>query len=416
MKHFLLSGSSIFILFISFLFSSCSKSDTSPKHSTTSLSITSISQNTGPFNTSIIIYGVGFSSTISNDRAFINGKAATITAASVTQLTVNIPLGAGTGDVSVSVNNSTAVSGPLFTYQLSAVVTTIAGSQTSGSTNGVGTAATFEALWGIVMDASNNLYVSDGLLIRKITPDSTVSTFAGNSLTFVNPASLAIDATGNIYVADVRSIRKVTPTGVVTTVAGSNYFNNSEFLGIVLDASGNIYASDIQNNVILKITPSGTSSIFAGSGIAGSANGTGTLASFNQPDGLGIDAAGNIYSADEGSNLIRKITPAGVVTTVAGNGTQGDADGSAGTSSFSSPTGVAVDATGNLYIGDFGNNKIRKITPDGTVSTLAGSGVLGYSDGVGTAATFVSPNDLCIDKSGNIYVANGRDVRKITME
>ena len=342
-----------------------------------------------------------------------------------------VPLGAGTGKVTISVNNGAAIQGPVFTYQLSAVVTTFAGSGNAGSADGIGTAASFYAPWGLAFDASGNLYVSDAVsnLLRKITPDGTVSFVAGNSTgtggdgkgadaSFVYPTSLATDHLGNVYVADVSSIRKVTPDGTVTTVPGSQYNNGSttDFTGIVLDAAGNIYASDLAHNIILEIKPDGTSGVFAGSGAKSSTDGKGTAASFNQPVGLAIDASGNIFVADQGSDEIRKVAPDGTVITIAGNGSKGAVNATGTNASFFNPAGVAVDATGNLYIGDSGNYLIRKITPDGSASTLAGSGTAGALDGLGTAASFYGPQGLAIDASGNIFVADGRVIRKITFQ
>jgi IPT/TIG domain len=308
-----------FILLSIVFLGACSKSGSNnpkPQSNTPVLAINSLSVTSGGYTTSVIITGTVFSSTIANDHVFFNGKAATITAATTTQLTATVPLGAGTGNVTVSVNNGAAVTGPVFTYQLSAVVTTFAG--VAGFTDGKGTAATFTGPWGVAFDPSGNLFVTDGFLLRKITPDGTVSFFAGNAsgngpqkdgkgagAAFDYPTSIASDAAGNLYIADNQSIQKVTPDGTVTTVPGS-YFSSAEFTGIVLDASGNIYASDSQDNAIIKINTNGTSSTFAGNGTKSSVDGIGTAAVFGNPEDLVLDAAGNIYVAD--GSTIRKIT------------------------------------------------------------------------------------------------------------
>jgi sugar lactone lactonase YvrE len=176
------------------------------------------------------------------------------------------------------------------------------------------------------------------------------------------------------------------------------------------------YASDVQNNVIVEIKTDGTASVFAGSGAKSSVDGKGVAASFANPVGLAIDASGNLFVVDEYSNEIRKITPDGTVTTIAGNGSKGAQDGKGSAATFNDPTGVVVDASGNLYIGDFNNATIRKITPNGTVTTIAGNGKNGLVDGVGTASQFLAPQDLVIDSSGNIYVADGLAVRKIVFQ
>ena len=156
---------------------------------------------------------------------------------------------------------------------------------------------------------------------------------------------------------------------------------------------------------------------FAGSGEDGYAEGTGTAAKFRQPHGVAVDSKGNVYVADRGDHRIRKISPAGVVTTFAGSGTAGYADASTGTEAqFNNPSGVAVDSGGNVYVGELNNHRIRKITPAGKVTTLAGSGTEGYADGTGTAAKFNQPVGVAVDGAGNIYVADwkNRRIRKIT--
>jgi secreted PhoX family phosphatase len=147
--------------------------------------------------------------------------------------------------------------------------------------------------------------------------------------------------------------------------------------GVAIDAAGNIYISEAGNYDVRKVTPDGVVSTFAGNPTGGFANGTGTAASFSSIQGIAIDAAGNLYVADSGNQAIRKITPDGVVTTIAGTGVMGADNGPVATATFDGPAGIAVDAAGNLYIADFGNKMIRKITPGGTVSTLAGSGATG---------------------------------------
>jgi hypothetical protein len=252
MKRFILIYPITAFLLIS-LISSCSKSNPKPQNNTPALAVSSLSVTSGPYNTSVIITGTGFSATQADNRVFFNNKAATVTAATTTQLTATVPLGAGTGNITVSVKNGTPVTGPVFTYQLSAIVTTVAGSAQSGSTEGKGSAASFTGLWGIALDPSGNLFVTDYEMLRKITSDGTVSFVAGNSSlspgkdgqgaasSFEQPSSVVSDASGNLYVADIQAIRKVTPAGIVTTVAGSRYNNGlADFTGVVLDAAGNI--------------------------------------------------------------------------------------------------------------------------------------------------------------------------------
>ena len=210
---------------------------------------------------------------------------------------------------------------------------------------------------------------------------------------------------------------------MVSTLAGSDYgfadgtgaaaqFSNPS--GVAVDASGMVYVADQANNRIRKITPAGVVSTLAGSSY-GFANGTGTAAQFADPLSVAVDAAGMVYVADSGNNRIRKITPAGVVSTLAGSG-YGFANGTGTAAQFANPFGVAVDATGTVYVADMYNHRIRKITPAGVVSTLAGSGVDGFANGTGTAAQFAFPRGVAVDAAGTVYVADGNNnrIRKIT--
>jgi len=311
------------------------------------------------------------------------------------------------------------------------VVSTLAGSGSPGSANGMATAASFYHPFGVATDASGNLYVADcnNNLIRKISPLGAVTTLAGSgayistdgtgtAASFYGPVGVATDALGNVYVADYNGlvIRKISTTGVVTTLAGSgapgsangngraaSFFCPS---GVATDASGNIYVADNNNNLIRKISPSGVVTTLAGSGAAGSANGIGIAASFNQPGSVSTDASGNVYVADANNNQIRKITPAGVVTTLAGSGAAGSVNTTFTSASFNNPTGVATDAPGNVYVADAGNNLIRKVSPAGVVSTLAGSGTQGSINGQGPTASFYQPTGVATDASGNVYVAD----------
>jgi sugar lactone lactonase YvrE len=191
---------------------------------------------------------------------------------------------------------------------------------------------------------------------------------------------------------------------------------------VAVDANGTVYVADSSNNRIVKITAAGEFSILAGSGSPGSADGVAANASFNTPSGIAVDANGDIYVADSANDNIRKITPAGVVTTLAGAGPDvvanrsGWIDGAALDARFRYPSSVAVDLNGNVFVSDIDNNRIRKITPGGIVSTLAGQDSIGYTDGTGSAASFGSIWDIAVDSSGNVYAAEYRYnlIRKIT--
>ena len=326
-------------------------------------------------------------------------------------------------------NNSDDDGNPPPAQQSSVTVSTLAGNGSAGTNDGVGSAAGFLHPCGITVNASGILYVLDYGGIRKVTPAGAVTTFVNNSSSIGLNSSygIAADASGNLYVANTNyhRINKVTPTGTVTTFAGSGTAGNTDGTGtaarftfpygIVTDKSGNLYVADTGNGLIRKVTSTGAVSTFAGS-TAGYADGTGTAAKFNAPKGIAIDASNNLYVTD--NNRIRKITSTGVVTTLAGDGTQSYADGKGSAAKFNDPEGVAVDASGNLYVADYGNNCIRKVTSAGAVTTLAGmintygaaegSGgcIPGYADGAGNVAMFFSPQGIAIDASGNLYVTD----------
>jgi len=319
------------------------------------------------------------------------------------------------------------------------VVSTLAGSGTAGSKDGDGDAAQFDNPRGVAVDSLGNIYVADerNNLIRKISPERVVSTFAGSGTPgsengtgrdaqFNNPSGVAVDTSGNIYVADSgnHQIRKITPGRVVSTIAGSGTEGSAngagtaaqfrEPAGVAVDTSGNIYVADARNHQIRKISPEKVVSTLAGSGTAGSVDEAGERAGFDWPTGVAVDTLGNIYVAGNIGHRIRKITPAGEVSTLAG-GAEGFADRTGTKAQFDNPKSVAVDTLGNIYVADSDNLRIRKITPEGVVSTLAGSETAGSKNGAGRAAQFNNPTGVAVDTLGNIYVAdrNNNRIRKI---
>ncbi len=327
--------------------------------------------------------------------------------------------------------------------QTSAVVSTIAGGTSPGAANGVGTAASFYFPYGVATDAAGNIYVADAFnhQIRKIGLDGTVTTLAGNgsdgnvdgpaaTARFSYPFAVATDSVGNVYVADWgnHAIRKLAPDGSVSTLAGNgtsgtadgtgNAASFSGPLGLAVDSAGTVFVADTNNNLIRKITSSGIVTTLAGSGSQGSTNGTGTVAEFRTPQGVTVDASGTVYVADTGNQQIRRITAAGVVTTLAGNGEAGIGNGAAATASFNSPTGVAIDNGGTLYVADSENHLIRRITADGQVSTLAGSGNAALTDGINAAASFNTPRSLVVGANGSLLIADGRNhsIRRIVSQ
>jgi len=324
-------------------------------------------------------------------------------------------------------------------------VTTYAGTGSPGSSDGTGTAAGFNFPRAIVVDGLGYVYVADTSngTIRKIAPGGVVTTLAGtagltgsadgngSAARFNRPLGIAVTNAGDaVYVGDTsnHTVRKITSSGDVTTLAGLAlsygsadgsgsaarfYFPN----GVAVDSGGNLAVSDSSNSTIRWVTVSGDVTTLAGTPVYGSTDGTGAAARFHSPQGMGADAAGNVYVADNANQIIRKIAPGGVVTTLAGMpGTVGTADGTGSAARFNSPTGLAVDLSGNIYVTDNGRT-IRKITPAGEVTTLAGNAsVSGSADGTGTAAQFRSPAGIAVDAAGNLYVADQGNytIRKVT--
>ena len=327
---------------------------------------------------------------------------------------------------------------------------------------GSATSAMLGWLTGLAVDATGNVYLSDGSsnVIRKITvSDGKITTIAGiflgnnvvdptpyfgdggsASSAHVNiPLAVAVGAGGNVYIADAGNnvVRKIlVSTGTITTFAGlgaqgyegdggpassAKLFNP---YSVAIDGSENLYIADSENHVIRKVSAStGIITTIAGNGVQGyqGDGGAATSANLFSPQGVFVDNAGNVYISDSGNNVIRKVTfSTGIITTIAGNGTAGYSGdgGPASSSSLSSPHGLAADAAGNLYIADAVNNVIRKVeATTSTMSTVAGNGVQGYSGdgGLATSANLFAPAGVALDGSGNLFIADGNSViRKVT--
>lgn len=405
--------------------------------------ISGFAPESGRVGQEVTISGENFSEVASENTVTFNGKEAEVIAASETELTVKVPSRAGSGPVAVIVREATAEGGA-FEYILTVSVSTVAGSL-RGFKDGAAEVAEFNAPTGVAVDESSNVYVTDRFnhAIRKIDAQGMVTTLAGtgtrgytdgagDQAQFYYPSHLVLEAGGDLAVADRSNhrIRRVSTgaAGLVSTFAGSGVEGDTdgtgtaaEFkgpFGMATDAAGNLYVGDIENQLIRKINPQGEVTTFAGSGNAGYADGTGQGASFNFPAGVNVDGEGYVYVADALNHRIRKISPSGEVSTLAGNGTIGFTNGQGTAAQFNSPVDVALDNNGNLYVADMENNQIRMISPSGEVSTLTGTGAEGYADGAGDQAQFYSPSGIAIDQEGNLYVADGGNnrIRKITIE
>jgi sugar lactone lactonase YvrE len=272
----------------------------------------------------------------------------------------NTPLGITT-DASGNIYVADAFNNLIRKITSDGVVTTLAGSGTVGSSDGTGSSASFNQPWGVATDTSGNIYVIDSgnNLVRKITSTGVVTTLAtGQEYCY----GIAADTSGNVYVACeslcsyLAGIRKITPDGTV-----SNLVTGVAFSHIAVDGSGNLYATMDYN--VYKIV-SGSAVLLAGSGTQGYVDGLGTAASFGGLSSITVDSLGNIFVADNGNNAIREITPAGMVSTFAGQtGNTGSTNGAALSASFNHPNGLAFDYSGSLYISDTYNQLIRKIQP-----------------------------------------------------
>ncbi|HZS40559.1 MAG TPA: NHL repeat-containing protein [Polyangia bacterium] len=315
-------------------------------------------------------------------------------------------------------------------------VTTLAGNGTQGFVDGTGGATgttELSAPFGLAADGAGNVYVADtgNHRVRKIAPSGATSTLAGNGTPgFVdgtggaggtteldNPLAVAVDGAGVVYVADSLNnrIRRVAPGGVTTTLAGNGTLGfvdgtggasgTTEFhgpVGLSVDGAGDVFVADTYNSRVRRVAPGGATTTLTGNGAPGFVDGTGGASGTTEldtPYGAALDAAGNLYVGDSGNHRIRKVAPDGTTTTVAGNGTQGFFDGSgsaSGLTEFNSPMGVALDGAGNLYVADEGNHRIRKVAPDGSTSTVAGDGTAGFADTVGCIARFRAPSSLAV--------------------
>ena len=338
-------------------------------------------------------------------------------------------------------------------------VTTIAGDGTQGYSGdgGPATVSVTNLPTGIAIDNAGNIYFSEitNSVVRKIATDGTISTVAGmvgnlnfsgdggqaTTATLNFPQGLAVDASGNLYIADRQNqrIRKVDANGIITTVAGNGNegdagdggqattaeLNNSQHIAV--DNAGNIYISDWQNNKIRKVATDGIITTIAGTGnyaFSGD-GGAATSAELKSPSGIVVDASGNVYFSDRNNYRVRKIDTNGIITTIAGIGGFQPFSGDGGLATDAElyqPSGLTLDSSGNIYIVDSNNQRIRKITTDGIINTIIGTGSTGIGAGgfngddmPGTDTRLNSPSGVAVDGAGNIYITdyNNQRIRKL---
>ncbi|RKT54564.1 RICIN domain-containing protein [Saccharothrix australiensis] len=327
-------------------------------------------------------------------------------------------------------------------------ITTVAGTGTAafGGDDGPATTARLNTPRGLAADRAGTLYLADtdNHRIRRITPNGTITTVAGTgaggfggdhgpaTAARLNwPIAVAVDSTGALYIADYANhrVRKVAPDGTITTVAGTGtagYGGDNgpataaalkSPMGVALDSAGALYIADRDNHRVRKVTADGRITTVAGTGAAGFGgdDGPATAAALKSPTRVALDSAGTLYLADSGNHRLRKVTPDGTITTVAGTGTAGSSgdNGPAANATLNNPFGIAVDHDGTLYLADFDNHRVRRITPDGTITTVAGTGTAGSSgdNGPATAAQLKNPQDVALDSAGALYLAEAHNHR-----
>jgi sugar lactone lactonase YvrE len=334
----------------------------------------------------------------------------------------------------------------LVAFPDSPTITTVAGDGKQGFSGdgGPATSARIFNAHGIAVDSSGNLYIADtdNWRIRKVSTSGIISTVAGKGTEGFSgdggaatsaelyPWGVALDPSGNLYIADGRNyrVRKVSTSGIISTVAGNGIkgfsgdggpATSAELgftVGVALDSAGNIYIADAGNNRIRKVSTSGIISTVAGNGTRGFSGdgGPATSAELGSPSGVAVDSPGNIYIDDEGNDRIRKVDISGIITTVAGGGSNGLAEGGPATSAeISDPVALAVDSGGNFYFADVNNGRIRKVSTAGIITTVAGNGDYGYNgDNIPALSAKLSTLwGVAVDSAGDVYFADEQNQR-----
>ena len=425
-----------------FSFPSCNKISSPNNTPITNVTITSLRPTHGPFDTIDTLSGKGFDQIPAFDSVLLNGQKLTVISRTDEQVIVKIPSLAGTGNIDIWYKGN-EITGPVFTYDSLLMVTTVAGvGPETGEVNGKGTDARFWLPAGIAVDHLGNIYVCETSgNIRKIDGAGNVTTLAGPAAPvpdyvngtgsvarFSSPVGMCMGPDGNLYVADHFNyrVRKVTMNGVVSTFAGAQwdaipkdgFFNGPPDSatfdapeGVASDKMGNIYVADDANNEIRKITPSGFVSSLAGGDYYhfGQKDGQGGSALFNSPSAIASDSAGNIFVVDAYTQLLRKITPDGNVTTLLGP----NEPSITGPYYPFSAGALATDKYGNLFFSI--SVGIIKMTPDGTIIRYACGG-MGETDGPASVATWRAISGIAVDQNGTLYITDNNRVRKIAWQ
>lgn len=406
--------------------------------------LTGFSPLSGKKGTIIKIQGRHFGTDNAKVSLQINGLKATVNAVSDTEISAVVPDKCGLGKLILTVNGKEVTSAAAFRYLYTATTSYFSGSGVGGYEDGAPLKSKFGTLYNIAMDSKGVMFAADlgNCMVRRIETDGSTSTVAGaasggfkdgkgNQALMKFPIGIELAPDGSIFVADHENhaIRQLFPDGTLTTVAGgpdrlgsadggltSAQFNQP--YGVKLDKTGTLWICDTKNGLIRKLANSQVTT-FAGS-TPGYANGKLRDAKFYMPSYLNFDENGNTFIADKHNHCIRKISPDGMVTTFSGTPTQaGYRDGEAGQAMFNQPCNIQIDKLGNLYVNDLWNHCIRLVYPDGYTTTLAGKGgTEGYNEGPGENALFKHPQGCTLDKDGNLFVTDSANqrIRKLTIE
>ncbi len=409
-------------------FQACNKDNDNPPADDISPVITSVSPGNGVFNTVVAINGSNFTN---KDTVKINGKIAEIVSVSATQISVKVPTLAGSGDVTITTADNKTIRGPLFQFKYTAAATTLAGDGTEGYKDGAGSQAQFSGIWQMCIDAAGNLFLTETAgesVIRKITPEGNVSTYAKGSASsfkdmtdgpvattkFYIPFGLTVNQKNEMYVTEGFFIRKIDlNTATITKFTGK--FPGGDLDGVLSDAlfngvtyitssvAGDLYVFDENNKRIRKIDTDDI--VFT--------------TSLHDIDDLSAMVSANsdgVYFGGWSDCRVRHLSSSGIETTIAGANETGYKDGSGGDARFRNIVGITEDVSGNLFVADRGNNRIRLIDKNKNVVTVAGNGERAFQDGTGDNIKFAGLEGMVAAGEGILYVFDGYRIRKLVIQ